>query len=574
MATREEILRAHPLEDYCRKHGRELVKSGQGYKTNCFLHDDKHPSMSVDGDRWYCHVCGVGGSVIDLVSRTKGWTIKETMKAMGEGLGSEPEKRQRRAIDPKKFVLVDTYDYRDEQGRVSYCVDRMEFGTKKKFMQYVVRGGKKVYSLDGVQRVLWRLPEVLKGEEVCLAEGEKCVSALVRMGFNGSCNSGGSKAWLPAYAEYLQDKHVVILPDSDKPGEEWLEAIMESIRGKVASSVVVRMPPEINDVADLAEAKGDEAAAEHILKTIEASGRIQRGLDVDIYSSHELYSEYKSVIRSYDNATVNLAKWLPALKWPGRDNQGVRPLVPGEIGIVLAATGTGKTAILQNVALSLRPQKVLLFELELPGSLLFERFTSNVYREDGYRIEDDIRNGKEYDPSLWDHIYTCPRSEHDAESIKKTIELAELKMGEKPSAVLIDYVGLMSGQGRSRYERVSAVSEAIKRIAKATNTVIIMASQVHRKEPQEEVGLTDGKDSGSLENSCGLVIGAWKLAAGRMQLKILKNTKGRPGLRVECDFRGAQMRITQAVDDPPARKVVGVNDDTSDVNPAPEFFEE
>jgi hypothetical protein len=50
--------------------------------------------------------------------------------------------------------------------------------------------------------------------------------------------------------------------------------------------------------------------------------------------------------------------------------------------------------------------------------------------------------------------------------------------------------------------------------------------------------LHSAKDSGSIENSAGLVIGAWREGDGGeiMKLRVLKNTKGQCGQTVDCDF--------------------------------------
>ena len=69
---------------------------------------------------------------------------------------------------------------------------------------------------------------------------------------------------------------------------------------------------------------------------------------------------------------------------------------------------------------------------------------------------------------------------------------------ERPRLVLVDYIGLVHGAGKSRYERVSSVAEDLKVIAKVTQTIIIIASQVGRDE-DPEIRLSSGKDSGSLE---------------------------------------------------------------------------
>ena len=115
---------------------------------------------------------------------------------------------------------------------------------------------------------------------------------------------------------------------------------------------------------------------------------------------------------------------------------------------------------------------------------------------------------------------------------------AELKTSVRPVLVLVDYIQLVQGSGESRYERVSGVAEQLKVVAKETNTIIVMASQIGRNATGEskEVSLTDAKESGSIENSSGLVLGAWRDGndAERLWLRVLKNTKGKSGRTIPC----------------------------------------
>jgi replicative DNA helicase len=109
--------------------------------------------------------------------------------------------------------------------------------------------------------------------------------------------------------------------------------------------------------------------------------------------------------------------------------------------------------------------------------------------------------------------------------MERVIIESELKTGKKPDLVLLDYVGLVQGGGGGkRYERMSTIAEDLKRLARATKTVIFIASQVGRTD-DEEVNLHSGKDSGSLENSAQIVLGATRTRVDEIKIAILKQTK-------------------------------------------------
>ena len=89
-----------------------------------------------------------------------------------------------------------------------------------------------------------------------------------------------------------------------------------------------------------------------------------------VKSIYDCESDYKEYVKQTSDVCLDLSKWLPQFR------QIVRPLVPGELMVVMSDTGVGKTAILQNIAYHADVESVLLFELELPNTLCFERFAA------------------------------------------------------------------------------------------------------------------------------------------------------------------------------------------------------
>lgn len=69
-----------------------------GYKVNrsdmicCPFHDDRHPSMKLNKDYFYCFGCGATGDVIDFVARLFGLSSYETAKKLAYDFGIDPDK--------------------------------------------------------------------------------------------------------------------------------------------------------------------------------------------------------------------------------------------------------------------------------------------------------------------------------------------------------------------------------------------------------------------------------------------------------------------------------------------------
>lgn len=266
---------------------------------------------------------------------------------------------------------------------------------------------------------------------------------------------------------------------------------------------------------------------------------------VEIQSMEELEREYIEFSKKAKHLKFNFGSWIPSLR------EHMRSLVPGELATILADTGVGKTSLLHNIALHAAPLKTVLFEIELPATQTFERFVSLQTKTSSEVVEAYYENGKkvEWKRSSLSHIFTCSRSKLHVEDIERIINSAESKIGERPALVLIDYIGLVQARGTSRYERMSNVAENLKNIAKSTNTIIIAASQVHRKADDDsaEIDLHDAKDSGSIENSSGVVLGVWREGEGgkTMIISVVKQTKKKAKFKVYCQFDGTTYTISE-----------------------------
>jgi len=537
LPTRDAICAAHPIDAYLAAIGHPVKQSAGKHVCCCPFHDDKSPSMSVDVAKgvWYCHACHFGGSVIDLEIRTKGVSVKQAMHSLADAA---------HLLDPveaEKPHKTATYEYKDAHGRMVMKIDRIEQGMKKKFAQYREdEKGNRINNIAGVQRVLYRMEKWAGEKDVELVEGEKCVHAMERIGYLATCNPGGSGAWCDAFATYLANKNVTIWPDNDEPGEKWTAAVLKSLEGKAASLRVVKVPTIYGDVADMIDAQGDDLARSEVSALTLPIARIKRGASLPIRSADEMQELYRKRVLTMDECGVNLGKWLPTL------NRCTRALLPGDLAVFISDTGVGKTAALVNIAYSQRPLPTLFFQIELSPEPMCERFISRSTGIDTLEVESRTRQGEVFDVSPWDHVYHCNDSRIDLDRMEDIIDRAELKMGKRPVLVLVDYVGLMAGGGGGkRYERMSTIAEGLKTLARSSETVIIIASQVKRDPEREEVDLHDAKDSGSVENSAQLVMGAWRPSVDRMSIKILKQTKRAGQVTIDCSFNGDKQLIQE-----------------------------
>ena len=67
-------------------------KVNRGDMICCPFHDDRHPSMKLNEDYFYCFGCGTTDDVIDFVARLFGLSSYEAAKKLAYDFGMDPDK--------------------------------------------------------------------------------------------------------------------------------------------------------------------------------------------------------------------------------------------------------------------------------------------------------------------------------------------------------------------------------------------------------------------------------------------------------------------------------------------------
>lgn len=117
------------------------------------------------------------------------------------------------------------------------------------------------WSLAGITRIPYRLPDLLEADParpVLIPEGPKDTDRARSMGFVASCNSEGAGKFRPELAPYFRGRHVVIIPDNDKPGADHADQVAAVLLPVAASLRVVHLPglPPHGDLSDWVSAGG------------------------------------------------------------------------------------------------------------------------------------------------------------------------------------------------------------------------------------------------------------------------------------------------------------------------------
>ncbi len=81
------------------RYGVEVNRHG---KALCPFHNDRHPSLFVDDDHYYCYACGEHGDVIDFTAKFFGLKLYEAAQKLAYDFGITQDKPPDKAMQEKQ----------------------------------------------------------------------------------------------------------------------------------------------------------------------------------------------------------------------------------------------------------------------------------------------------------------------------------------------------------------------------------------------------------------------------------------------------------------------------------------
>jgi putative DNA primase/helicase len=258
-------------------------------------------------------------------------------KLMGDcccGIRHDPAPADANGHAPQgKRRIVETYEYRHAVGDFGFQVVRFN---PKGFAQRRPDGtGGYIWNLDSIERVLYRLPELLATDPdalIFLPEGEKDANRLVDQGLVATTKPEGAGKWREQYKAVLRGRHVAILPDNDEAGRKHAEKVARALYGEAASVKVLMLPslPEEGDVSDWFDAGN---SAEELLRIVDEMPEWEPPSP-----AADTADEFKVGIL-LSEVVEESVEWL----WEGRIPLGKLTVIDGD-------PGTGKSALTIDLA--------------------------------------------------------------------------------------------------------------------------------------------------------------------------------------------------------------------------------
>ena len=196
---------------------------------------------------------------------------------------------------------------------------------------------------------------------------------------------------------------------------------------------------------------------------------------------------------------------------------------PGELIILAARPGVGKTALSLNLAYNATTKAncpVAYFSLEMPANMLFKRLVS----ADADVEFDNLITGFGLNPNKRLKLQqSCERMAQkkiyvdDTSGIKLLDLVAKCRKlkAQEPDLglIVVDYIGLVTTSGKTKSEsrqlEVQMISQTLKKLALDLKVPVLGVAQLNRNVEQRiggEPQLSDLRESGSIEQDADIVL--------------------------------------------------------------------
>jgi replicative DNA helicase len=236
-------------------------------------------------------------------------------------------------------------------------------------------------------------------------------------------------------------------------------------------------------------------------------------------------------------------------------------LEPGDLIVIAARPGVGKTALAVTLMLNTSEHApVAFFSAEMPALQLMRRA---VARESSVS-QRKLRRAEQLTDSDWSVIADAvgiiarrPIWIDDKPLPSLTHVRAECMLRKAQGGlglVLIDYIQLVQGRGKNRYEELRDVSYGLKALAKELAVPIVVLAQLNRSvesREQKRPHISDLRDCGAIEEAADIVgllysEGYYHPDCSMPYVLECAIAKNRNGERGEClwRFNGDHSRVT------------------------------
>ena len=222
----------------------------------------------------------------------------------------------------------------------------------------------------------------------------------------------------------------------------------------------------------------------------------------------------------------------------------------GEVCTIVGRSYSGKSIIATLIMANNPELPMVFFSLEMPARQALQRLYAQWSGVDHHSVEEQVRRNtlptsrlEEFAEAFERHLIV-DRPSLTLGDMSTYLHSYTTMFGERPAAVLIDYMELVGGAKSSGegWQRTEAVAGALKDWAKAEDMPVFVLHQANKSEPEWKPPTADSARGGGFTEA-DIVLGLWqpsrnpelssietKQLDGEIHVKVLKNrVTGRHG---------------------------------------------
>ena len=192
---------------------------------------------------------------------------------------------------------------------------------------------------------------------------------------------------------------------------------------------------------------------------------------------------------------------------------------PSDLVLIAARPSMGKTAFVLNIAqhVAFKQNKaVAIFSLEMSKEQLVNRMFALESNIDAQNLRTGQLNDEEWEKLIESagvigksNLYIDDTPGISVAELRS--KCRKLKLEKNLSMIIIDYLQLMSGSGRSesRQQEISDISRSLKGLARELNVPVLALSQLSRaveQRPDHRPMMSDLRESGAIEQDADVVM--------------------------------------------------------------------
>lgn len=347
---------------------------------------------------------------------------------------------------------------------------------------------------------------------------------------------------------FQEQKHIDVITVLDRLGDESYQAYLVQL---------VESLPSVHGLGEYIRIVSEESRRANAVSRLSvALTRLQSGEPLeDIQSSVALTAQS---MNGRESSSVSAADgFLLVVDSLGKPRRyigtGFRKLdsllfiAPGDFVVIGARPSVGKTAFSLQMALHMaRARNVVYFSCETSAQKIFERALACYGNLSFRQIKQGGQIQKDKLERLQDGFSSLRLSV--VEAAGWTVPAIQAKaIQERAEVVFIDYLTLLSAEGKSLYEKATNVSKGLHTMAQQSKIAVVALSQLNRAGDGEPT-MINLRESGQIEQDADAILFLHRSATGEdtddpeRKLLIAKNKEGQCGY-IKFRFDGEMQRF-------------------------------